>query len=127
MTGGQRNKKDMNIFNLVRCRREKLGHSSQTRISHALTSRLSVAGPDHGQTRKGSRWLRQVPVEVTHAAAKTLQTSLVARYQHIAARRGKKRALVALRHTILVIIYTLLTRQQPYQDLGTADFDSLAQ
>jgi transposase len=80
-----------------------------------------------GKTRKGSRWLRQVLVEVAHVAAKTKQTYLAALYQRIAARRGKKSALIALGHTILVIVYTLLTRNQPYQDLGAAYLDSLAQ
>jgi transposase len=78
-----------------------------------------------GKTRKGSRWLRQVLVEAAHVAAKTKQTYLAAQYQRIAARRGKKRALIALGHTILVIVYTLLTRKQPYQDLGAAYFDAL--
>ena len=67
-----------------------------------------------GKTRKGSRWLRQVLVEVAHVAAKTKQTYLAAHYKRIAARWGKKRALIALGHTILVIVYTLLTRKQPY-------------
>jgi transposase len=80
-----------------------------------------------GKTRQGSRWLRQVLVEAAHVAAKTKQTYLAAQYQRIAARRGKKRALIALGHTILVIVYTLLTRKQPYQDLGAAYFDSLEQ
>ena len=80
-----------------------------------------------GKTRKGSRWLRQVLVEVAQVAAKTKQTYLAAQYQRIAARRGKKRALIALGHTILVIVYTLLTRKQPYQDLGATYFDSLTQ
>jgi transposase len=80
-----------------------------------------------GKTRKGSRWLRQVLVEAAHVAAKTKQTYLAAQYKRIAARRGKKRALIALGHTILVIVYMLLTRKQPYQDLGAAYFDSLEQ
>lgn len=80
-----------------------------------------------GKTRKGSRWLRQVLVEAAHVAAKTKQTYLAAQYQRIAARRGKKRALIALGHTILIIVYYLLTRKQPYQDLGTAYFDKLEQ
>jgi transposase len=80
-----------------------------------------------GKTRQGSRWLRQVLVEAAHVAAKTKQTYLAAQYQRIAARRGKKRALMALGHTILVIVSTLLTRKQPYQDLGAAYFDSLEQ
>jgi transposase len=70
-----------------------------------------------GKTRKGSRWLRQVLVEVAHVAAKTKQTYLAAQYNRIAVRRGKKRALIALGHTILVIVCTLLTRKQPYQGI----------
>jgi transposase len=77
-----------------------------------------------GKTRKGSRWLRQVLVEAAHVAAKTKQTYLAAQYRRIAARRGKKRALMALGHTILIIVYHLLTRKQPYQDLGAAYFDT---
>jgi transposase len=77
-----------------------------------------------GKTRKGSRWLRQVLVEAAHVAAKTKQTYLAAQYQRIAARRGKQRALMALGHTILIIVYYLLTRKQPYQDFGAAYFDT---
>jgi transposase len=77
-----------------------------------------------GKTRKGSRWLRQVLVEAAHVAAKTKQTYLAAQYKRIAARRGKKRALIALGHTILIVVYHLLTRKQPYQDLGAAYFDT---
>jgi transposase len=77
-----------------------------------------------GKTRKGRRWLRQVLVEAAHVAAKTKQTYLAAQYRRIAARRGKKRALIALGHTLLIIVYHLLTRKQPYQDLGAAYFDT---
>jgi transposase len=77
-----------------------------------------------GRTRKGSRWLRQVLVESAHVAAKTKQTYLAAQYKRLAARRGKKRALIALGHTILIIVYHVLTRKQPYQDLGAAYFDT---
>lgn len=80
-----------------------------------------------GKTRKGSRWLRQVLVEIAQVAAKTKDTYLAAQYRRIAARRGQKRALIALGHTVLVIAYQLLTRQQPYHDLGVAYFDKLEQ
>jgi transposase len=80
-----------------------------------------------GKTRKGSRWLRQVLVEIAQVASKTKNTYLAAQYRRIAARRGKKRALIAVGHTILTIVYTLLTRQQPYQDLGAAYFDQREQ
>jgi transposase len=68
-----------------------------------------------------------VLVEATHVAAKTRQTYLATQYQRLAARRGKKRALIALGRTILVIVDTLSTLKQPYQDLGTAYLGSLAQ
>ena len=91
-------------------------------------------GPDEsggkrlsGKTRKGSRWLRQTLVEVAHVASKTRQTYLAAHYRRIAARRGKKRALMAVGHTILRLVYTLLTRKQLYRDLGATYFDTLDQ
>jgi transposase len=77
-----------------------------------------------GKTRTGRRWLRQVLVESAHVAAKTKQTALAAQYKRLAARRGKKRALIALGHTLLIIVYHVLTRKQPYQDLGAAYFDA---
>ena len=76
-----------------------------------------------GKTRKGNRWLRQILVEIAHVASKTKNTYLAAQYRRIAARRGKKRALMAVGHTVLTIVYTMLTRQQPYQELGAAYFD----
>jgi transposase IS116/IS110/IS902 family protein len=66
-----------------------------------------------GKTRKGSRGLRQVLVEMAHVAAKTTKTYLAGEYQRIAARRGKKRALLAVRRTLLVMVYHLLTGSNP--------------
>ena len=83
-----------------------------------------------GKTRKGNRWLRQVLVEIAHVASTTKNTYLAAQYKRIAARRGKKRALMAVGHTILTIVdmmYMMLTRRQPYQDLGAAYFDQREQ
>ena len=80
-----------------------------------------------GKTRKGNRWLRQILVEIAHVASKTKNTYLAAQYRRIAARRGKKRALIAVGHTILIIVYMILTRRQPYQDLGAAYFDQREQ
>jgi transposase len=78
-----------------------------------------------GKTRKGNPWLRQVLIEVAHAASKTKDTYLSAQYRRLATRRGKQRALVALGHTILVMVYHILTRRGPYRDLGPLYFDVL--
>lgn len=78
-----------------------------------------------GKTRKGNPALRQALIQIAHVASKTKDTYLAAQYRRIAARRGKKRALVALGHTILVIVYHILTRREPYHELGIAYFDQL--
>ncbi len=70
-----------------------------------------------GRTRKGSQWLRAGLIQAANAAARTKDTYLSAQYHRLAARRGRKRALVAVAHTILVIAYHMLQRQEPYQDL----------
>ena len=76
-----------------------------------------------GRTRKGSPYLRQTLVEAAHGAARTKDTYLSAQYRHIAARRGRRRALVALAHTLLTIVYYVLKRQEPYRELGGNYFD----
>jgi transposase len=76
-----------------------------------------------GRTRKGSPWLREALVEAAQTAARTRNTYLASQYHRIAARRGAKRAVVAVGHTILVIAYHLLKHQTPYTDLGANYFD----
>ena len=76
-----------------------------------------------GKTRKANPWLQQVLIEIAHVASKTKDTYLTAQYRRIAARQGKKRALVALGHTILIIVYHILTRLEPYRELGVTYFD----
>jgi len=76
-----------------------------------------------GRTRKGSPWLRHCLVEAAHGAAHTKNKYLSSQYHRIGARRGRKKAQVAVGHSILVIAYHLLTRKQPYSDLGANYFD----
>ncbi len=76
-----------------------------------------------GRTRKGNPSLRTALVEVAQAAGRAKRTYLGAHYQRLVSRRGKKKAVVAVAHTILVIAYYLLLRQTTYQDLGNRYFD----
>jgi transposase len=76
-----------------------------------------------GTTRKGNRWLRQALIEAAQGAMRTKDTYLSAQGRRLTHRRGKKRAVVAVAHTILIIAYHILQRQQPYQDLGSNYFD----
>ncbi|MDP2954769.1 MAG: IS110 family transposase, partial [Chloroflexota bacterium] len=61
-----------------------------------------------GSIGGGNPWLRSALVEAAWAAARTHNTYLSAQYHRLAARRGAKRAIVAVAHSILVIIYNLL-------------------
>lgn len=71
-----------------------------------------------GKTRRGSKWLRKGLVEAARAAARSNDTYLAAQYHRIRGRRGPKKAAVAVGHSILVIAWHLLTRDEPYHELG---------
>jgi transposase len=77
-----------------------------------------------GKTRKGSPWLRALLVQAAHAAGRNKQTYLAAQYRRLTARRGKKRAAVAVGHSILSIAYQILKAGTVYDDLGPAFFDA---
>ncbi len=76
-----------------------------------------------GQTTKGSKALRTALVEAAWAATRTKGTSLRARYQRLVKRMPKKKALVAVAHSMLVISYHLLSRRVPYAELGSDHVD----
>ena len=78
----------------------------------------SAGKPRTGRTRKGNQALRQGLIQAPHAAAHTQNTYLAAPYHRPAARRGTKRAIVAVAHSMLVIAYCLLSRHEPYRELG---------
>ncbi|MBA3741393.1 transposase [Sporichthya sp.] len=69
-------------------------------------------------TRRGNKWLASMLVESAHSAARMKNTYLAAQYRQLAARRGAKRAAVAVAHSILVSGYWMLERDEPYRDLG---------
>ena len=76
-----------------------------------------------GATGRGNPWLRAALVEAARAAARTKKSYFSAQYHRLAARRGGRRAALAVAHTILVTIYHLLSRGTEYQDLGVNYFD----
>jgi len=75
-----------------------------------------------GRTRKGNRTLSSVTVQAAWSAVRTKDT-FKSRYHRLAARRGKKRAIVAVAHSILTSAWHILTYRQPYQELGGDYFD----
>jgi len=78
-----------------------------------------------GTIRKGNPWVRRILCQAAWAASHTKDTYLSAQYRRLAARRGKKRAIIAVGHTILVIAYYLIARGERYRELGGGYFDQI--
>jgi len=76
-----------------------------------------------GRTRQGNKSLGAALNQAAHAAARTKNTYLAAQYHRLAARRGKKKAIVAVMHSILVMAYHIIQRNEPYRELGGNYFD----
>jgi len=74
-----------------------------------------------GRTRKGNKTLKSILVECAGSAAKNKNSFFHVQYERIAIKRGKKRAKVAVAHSMLIAIYYMIREDKEYQDLG-ADF-----
>jgi transposase len=72
-----------------------------------------------GKTGKGSRWVRTALVQAAGAAVKVKGSHLAAVYHRLQARRGKKKAIIAVAPRILVAIYHMLKHREPYREVGT--------
>ena len=71
-----------------------------------------------GKTTKGNKWLRGILGEVAWAAIRKKGTSFGAQYRRVARRQGKLKAVVAVAHRLLRVIYYVLRDQVPYRELG---------
>lgn len=77
------------------------------------------------RTGRGNPWLRTALVESGWAAAHSRRTYLSALFHRVARRRGKKKAVVAVGHSMLIAAYHILRDGVEYQDLGPEHFDRL--
>jgi transposase len=71
----------------------------------------------------GNQWLRSTLIQAAHAAVKVRDSYLATFYHRLVARRGVKKAIVAVAHKILTIAYTLLRKREVYQERGAAALD----
>jgi transposase len=71
-----------------------------------------------GRTTPGNTWLKTALVQAAWAAFRAKGTHLSRKFRRIAGSRGKKRAAVAVAHTILVIIYHMLREGTTYQEIA---------
>lgn len=73
----------------------------------------------------GNRWLKRTLVQAAWAASHSKNSYLASQYRRLAGRRGRKRALVAVGHSMLVIFYHMLKNGTTYAELGGDFFDRL--
>ena len=77
-----------------------------------------------GRVRQGNRWAKTVLIQAAHAAGHT-QTYLGEQYRRISARRGSKKAAMAVGHSILVIFYHMVKAGEPYHEKGVDYFTAV--
>jgi transposase len=88
-------------------------------------NRESAGKRKSGKTPAGNRHLDAVLTEMAHAAVRKKDSYFKSQYHRLAGRRGKKRALGAVKHSMLVTVYLMLRDDKPYKDLGADYFDKL--
>jgi transposase len=76
-----------------------------------------------GKTTHGNRWLMALLVQIAQGAVKVKTSYCYALYKRLSARRGKKRAIVAVANSLLTSFYHMLKNGCPYEDLGANYFD----
>ena len=77
------------------------------------------------RTGQGNRWLRRTLCQCAWAASHSKNSYFAAQYKRLARKRGKKRAIIAVAHSMLITIYHILKHRRAYQDLGADYFDKL--
>jgi transposase len=78
-----------------------------------------------GPVNRGNVWLRGIMGEVASAAVKKKQPYFAAQFHRVARRRGRNKAVMAVAHSLLVVIYHVLRTGRPYTELGADYFDRL--
>lgn len=78
-----------------------------------------------GRTTSGNVWVKRCLVQMAHAAVRAKNSYFQAMYARLFRRIGKKRAIIAVAHALLVAMYHMLKNGVPYEDLGADYFDKV--
>ena len=81
-------------------------------------SHLSAGKRRNGKPTKGNNYLRSVLTQIAWVLTRMSNNYLSAQFHHLRPRLGEKQAVVAVAHSVLVIVYQVLAKGKPYQDLG---------
>lgn len=75
------------------------------------------------RTRDGNKYLRSALVESATSCVRKKDSYLSAKYRRLSLRRGSKKAIVAIAHHLLVVVYHLLTKREMYKELGSDHYE----
>src|SRR6266516_4061700 len=84
-------------------------------------SHLSAGKRRSGKPTKGNTYLRSVLTQIAWILTRMRDNYLSAQFHHLRPRLGSKKAVIAVAHSVLVIVYHVLAKAEPYQELG-ADY-----
>jgi transposase len=87
-------------------------------------NRQSAGKRGSGQVNQGNKRLKAALCEAVWVISHMKDNYLSAQYHRLARRLGKKKAIVAVAHSLIVIIYHMLRDKQPYRDLGATFFEA---
>jgi transposase len=76
-----------------------------------------------GRTGQGNSWLRSSLVQAAHAAVRVKDSYFAQVYRRLAGRRGSKKAIMAVAHRLLIAVYYILLRHEPYRAPGASAMD----
>jgi transposase len=85
-------------------------------------NRRSAGKDKGGRTTRGNRWLRATLTQCAWAASAKKDCHLKGKFWRLAS-EGKKRAVVAVAHALLVLVYQVLTNGKPYQEQGKSNVE----
>jgi len=85
----------------------------------------SAGKKKNSRIRKGNKFIKETIVECARAAIRNKNSYYYAKYCKISARRGGKRALIAVAHSMLLAIYHILKQKQHFADLGSDYFNTI--
>jgi transposase len=98
------------------------GHlASWARVSPG--NNQSAGKRSSGRTGPGNQWLRSGLVQAAHAAVRVKDSYFSGVYRRLVARRGGKKAIIAVAHRLLTAMYYMLLNHEPYRAPGSAPFD----
>lgn len=86
---------------------------------------MRALGSDLNRLRHGSQWLKTILVQAAWGAVRATNSYLRAQFYRLKARRGSKKAIVAVAASILTAAYHMLRKGVDYQDLGGKYFEAL--